>query len=124
RDRPCGHFDLRDPSAAAAVVANLDQPICGGDDALCRRLRRHVPSAAYRSSVDGLLSLPAAEYDGDVAELPQPVDVGRVCGHNLCDGLGVVLVYGLNPGFRLDARSGEENVAEDRLWNAGDGLAR
>ena len=51
RYRPRRHADLGDSAAAAAVVAQLDQPLRRSHDAVRRGVRRHVPAAAPRASV-------------------------------------------------------------------------
>ena len=45
RHRPRRHPDLGDPAAAQAGLADLDQPVRRGDDAVRRGLRRAVPAA-------------------------------------------------------------------------------
>ncbi len=42
---------------------------------------------------------PYSEYDGNVAKISKPFDVGRFCGFDVCDGFGFVLVYRLDSGY-------------------------
>ena len=64
RHRPRGHADLGDPAAAPAEVADVDQPVRRGDDAVRRRVRR----ASSRSSPGrpwlAYWLLPVSEHDG------------------------------------------------------------
>ena len=53
RHRPRGHADLGDPAAAPAEVANVDQPLRRGDDAVRGRVRADVSAAAHRPPVAG-----------------------------------------------------------------------
>ena len=93
RYRPRGHADLGDSAAVQADVAQLDQPVCRGDDDLRGGLRRHVPADPRRASVAGVLAVPVSEHDERVAAVPQPAGVGRVRGFDVCDDLGGVLVH-------------------------------
>ena len=61
RYRPRGHADLGHSAAVQADVAQLDQPVRRGDDAVRRGLRRHVPAAAHGPSVAGLLDVPVSQ---------------------------------------------------------------
>ena len=51
--------------------------------------------------------LPLPEHDGPVAELPQPLDLGRVRGLDLRHGVAAVLVRRPDPRPRDAARPGE-----------------
>ena len=63
RHRPRGHADFGDSAAVPAAVAHLDQPVCGSDDAVCGRVRRHVPAAAHRASLaGGVLAVAVPEH--------------------------------------------------------------
>jgi hypothetical protein len=42
--------------------------------------------------VAGLLAVSLSKHDGNLAAVSQPVDVGRVCGFDLRDRVGDVLV--------------------------------
>ena len=89
RHRPRRNPDLGDPAAAQPAVANLDQPIRRGDDAVRRGLRRDVSAAPHRASVAGrLLAAALPQHHGHVAELPQPADLGRVRHQHLRHRLG------------------------------------
>ena len=98
RHRPRRHADFRDPAAAQTDVADLDQPLRRSDDAVRGRLRGLVPAPAPRASVARVLAVPVSEHDDALAAVPQPADVGRLCGLDLCDRLAAVLVR--RPGSR------------------------
>ena len=67
-----------------AGLADVDQPLRGGDDAVRRRLRGDVPADPHRPSVARrLLAVPVPEHDGDLAAVPQPADLGRLRGLDL-----------------------------------------
>ena len=92
RYRSRRHADLGDPAAVASEMADVDQPFRRSDDTVRRGLRRHVSAAAHWAPVAGLLAVPLSEHDGHLAAVPQPADVGRVCGFDLRDGFAAVLV--------------------------------
>ena len=48
-------------------MANVDQPFCRGDDALCGGLRRPVSGFSYRPSVACILAVSVSQYDVDLA---------------------------------------------------------
>ena len=64
RHRPRRHADLRHPAAVPPGVAHEHQPLRRGDDALRRRVRRHLPAAARRPAVAVLLAAALPEHDG------------------------------------------------------------
>ena len=97
RDRPRGHVDLGDPAVAEARLANVDQPVCRGDDAVRGRLRGAFSAAAHGAAVAVLLADALPEHDGAVAAVAQPAGLGRVCRLDLCDGVAVVLVRRADP---------------------------
>jgi len=47
------------------------------DDAVCSRLRGPLSVDPYRASVDGVLHVPIPKHDGNLAAVPQPLDLGR-----------------------------------------------
>ena len=51
-------------------VADVDQPLRRGDDALCGLLRRHLPDLPHRPSLAGLLDAAVPELDGALAAVP------------------------------------------------------
>ena len=71
-----------------------------------------------------LLAVPLPEHDGDVAELPQPADLGRVRRLDLRHGVAALLVRRADPRPRHAARPVAEPRRARRLRHAGDGLAR
>ena len=56
------------------------------DDAVCRCVRRTFSPAAHRTALGSLLDVPIPEHFGNVAAVPQPAALGRVCRFDLCDG--------------------------------------
>src|SRR5208337_4705087 len=106
-----------------AVLAEFHQPLCRGDDAVCGSLRRHVPAAAHGASVAVLLDVPLSQYHELLAAIPQPAGMGRVCGFDLCDDFGPVLVRGIDPRPGDPARPRHRALGQESLWAAGDGLA-
>ena len=45
---------------AESEVADVDQPVCGSDDAVCGGLRGIVSADPYRAAVDGVLHVPVS----------------------------------------------------------------
>src|SRR5216684_2640762 len=88
-----GHADFRHLASAAPVVAQLDQPLCRGDDPIRRRQRGYFPPDPRRTALARLLALSLSEHDASVAAIPQPVGVGRFRGFYLRHHLAVVLVH-------------------------------
>ena len=99
-NRTRGNSDLRHSASAAAVMAQLDQPLCGGDDIICRGLRRDVSHSSSWPAVARVLVVSLSQHDAGLATVPQPAGVGRVCGVDLRHHLTAVLVC------RPDPRSG------------------
>ena len=124
RHRPRRHADLGDPAAAQADVADVDQPLRRGDDAVRRRVRRDLPAVPHRPAVARLLAAAVSEHDGCLAAVPQPARLGRVRGLDLRDGLAAVLVRRADPRPRDAARSVAVASRPRRLRHARDGLAR
>ena len=125
RHRPRRNADLGDSAPLPPAVADVDQPLRRGDDALCRCVRGDVPAAAYRPTVAGyLLAVPVPEHDGPVAAVPQSADLGRVCGLDLRHGVGAVLVHRTRPRHGHAARSREVSVRAAHLRHAGARMAR
>src|SRR4030095_3096227 len=81
-----------------------------------------VSIVAHRPAVARLLDASLSQHDGGMASVPESVDLGRVCGIDLCERIGVVLVRGLDPRSCDFAASREEAIGEDHLRNVGDGL--
>ena len=69
---------------------------------------------------------PIAEQLGDLAEFPQPADVGRVCGLDLFHCFGLVLVHRFDSGFGDVARPRDHKGQEVsfRNFRAAAGAAR
>jgi molybdopterin-containing oxidoreductase family membrane subunit len=61
-------------------VADLDQPLRRGHDAVRGGLRGFYPIFHTGRPWLALLALPVPEHDGPVAELPQPAHLGRLRG--------------------------------------------
>src|ERR1700730_9413664 len=93
RYRARWHADLRDSVSAAPEMADINQSLRRSDDAFRGDVRRHLPRRARWPCLDGVVSRPGPEQLRDLAELPQPADVGRVRGLNLFHRLGFVLVH-------------------------------
>ncbi len=80
-------------------------------------VRGHVPGAAYRPSVAGLLAVALSQYDGPLAAVPQSAGVGRVRGFDVSHDFGGVLVRRSCPGschaarFRKAALEGSASTA-------------
>ncbi len=92
RYRPRRNADLGDSAAAESIVAQRDQPVRRSHDDFRGDVRRHVPGAAYRPSVAGLLAVAVSEHDVALAAVPQPAGVGRVRGFDISDDFRRVLV--------------------------------
>src|SRR2546422_48455 len=87
-----------DAAAVPAAVADVDQPVRRGDDAVRGGVRGDVPTSPYRPALaGGLLALPFPEHDGAVAAVPQPADLGRLRRLDLRHGLPAVLVRRVDP---------------------------
>ena len=76
RHRPRRDLDLGDPPPAEAAVADVDQSVRGGDDAVRRGLRRDVPAAPHGAPLVLLLDGPVPEHDGALAAVPEPAGLG------------------------------------------------
>ena len=125
RHRPRRHADFGHPAALQTGLAHVDQPLCRGDDAVCRRLRRDLPARAHRPPVAGdLLAVPVPERDGPVAEFPQPAHLGRVRRLDLRHGVAALLVHRSHSRPRDVPRQDGTPGAEAPVRAAGDGLAR
>ncbi len=70
RYRPRRNADLGDPAAFESEMANVDQPLCRGDDAVRGGLRGIVSGVPYRPSVARVLAFPVSEHDGNLAAVP------------------------------------------------------
>ena len=55
-----GHADLRHPAVAAAILAQLHQPLRRGHDAVRGGLRRHFPADPHRPPLARLLDVPVS----------------------------------------------------------------
>ena len=98
RYRPRRDADFGDFVSAESEVADIDQSLCGSDDAVRGGLRRIVPADPYRAAMDGVLHVPVPEHDGNLAAVPQPADLGRFCGFDVRHGFADVLVRGIDAG--------------------------
>ena len=116
RHRPRRDADLGDPAAAAAGVADLDQPVRRGDDALRRRLRRHVPAPPPGPPLGLLLADAVPEHDGAVAPVAQPAGLGRLRGVDLRHGLAAVLVRRPDPRPGDAPRPGQEPARRRSIY--------
>jgi molybdopterin-containing oxidoreductase family membrane subunit len=67
---------------------------------------------------------PYPKYNGDLAAVPKPIDVGCVCGFDLRNGLVAVLVCRIDSRFGDLARPQPEADSTFHLRHAGHGLAR
>src|SRR5262245_20294345 len=102
--RPRRNFDLSNSPAAATEMAHLDQSVCRGDDVICSGPGWHVSDYAPGPAVAGVLAVSLSEHDGHLATVPEPPDVGRVRGVDVCDGFSRILVRWSDSGFRDAAR--------------------
>ena len=100
---------------AESEVADIDQSLCGSDDAVCGGLRRIVSAAPYRAAMAGVLAVPVPEHDGNLAAVPQPADLGRFCGFDVRYGFADVLVRGIDAGSGDAARPREDEMAASDL---------
>lgn len=98
RHRACRDAYLRDSAADEAEVAHLDQPVCGGYDAICGSLRWTLSAAASWTAVLFLLAVPISKHHVALAAVPQPACVGFFRGQHLFDRFPPVLVSGHGPG--------------------------
>ena len=64
-------------------------------------------------SMVGVLAVPLPEHDGNLATVSQPLDVGRVRGLDLRDGVGGLLVCRIDSGFCDAAGSRQEQNLSD-----------
>ena len=125
RHRPRRHAHLGHPAAAQAGLADVDQPLRRGDDALRRRLRADVPADSHRPAVArGLLADAVSQRHGHLAAVPQPAHLGRVRGQHLRHRLAALLVHRAHPRSGDDARPGQEQDHQVHLRRAGARLAR
>ncbi len=124
RYRPRRHADFGDFVFVEPEVAHIDQPFRRSDDAVRGRLRGLVSADPHRASVDGVLHVPVPEYDGALAAIPQPADMGRVRGFDVRHGFGAVLVCRFDSRPRDAARSRDRQAEADHLRHARAGLAR
>src|SRR5581483_1457256 len=99
RHWPRWNADFGDFAADASAVADFDQPPCGNDDVVCGVLRRVVPAASHGPALGGLLAGALSERACDLAAVSKPAGLGRVCGNDVFNGFGSVLVCGF--GSRL-----------------------
>ena len=123
RHRPRRHLDLGDTLAAAPGMANVDQPICRGDDAVRRGLRRTVSVAAHGTALVCLLAVAVSKHDEGLASIPQPLGVGCVCSLDLFHRFAVVLVRRPDSRHGHASRQSSQSFCTNRLWCAGHGLA-
>ena len=79
------------------IVAQLDQPLRRGHDAVRRRLRRNLPRHPRRPSVARLLALSLSQHHERLAAIPQPAHVGRLRRLHLRHDLRAVLVHRPDP---------------------------
>ena len=124
RHRARGHADLGDPFSDPTEVAHVGQPRGGGDDVVRGRLRGDLSGVPHRARVDGLVSRAGAERERDLAEFPQPADVGRVRGGLVFHRFRAVLVYRADPRPRDDPRPLHVEDQEMHLRGDGARLAR
>ena len=101
------------------AVADVDQPLCGGDDAVCGRVCRSVSVCCTPAAVARLLMLliPTRWASGRSS---QSVIV-MCCRYRRMQRLGVVLVCCLIPDLAT-LRSTTKRGREGDLRDAGDGL--
>ncbi len=104
------YWTCRDPHLchlvfASAKMAYVDQPLGGGDDALCRHLRRDFPRSPCGACLDGMVFGANPKQLGDLAKFPQRTDVGRVCGVDVLHGVSPILVHRFGPRSGDAARS-------------------
>src|SRR5579863_1229540 len=124
RYRPRRHADLGDSSSAQPVVAQCDQSLRRSHDDFRGIVRGHVPGAAYRPPMAGVLAAAVSEYDVALAAIPQPAGLGRVRGLDVPDDLGGVLVYRPDSRFRDSARFGQATLEGRDLRRALHGMAQ
>ena len=81
-------------AAAASEVADVDQPLCRGDDACSRSPAPGCfPLLHLGRPWFALLAVSVSQHDGALAAVPQPAGVGRVRGFDLLHGVAAVLVH-------------------------------
>ena len=126
RHRPRRHADLGDPAVAQAGVADLDQPLRRGDDAVRRRLRgASIP--LFHTGRPWLAIYWLLPYPNTMGMWPNfrsPADLGRLRGLDLRRGLAAVLVHRPDSRPRDAARPGGEGVAAEGLRHVLAGLAQ
>ena len=104
RHRQCRHADFGDAAVDAAAMAQLDQPLRRGDDAVRRRDRRHHADHPSRTADLCLLACALSEHDGALAAMAQRAGVGFLGDHQLSAVLDPVLVRQPDPRPRHHAR--------------------
>ena len=77
---------------AESKVAYIDQPLRRGNDSFCRSLRRYLPLIHTGRPWMAYYHVPVSKYDGNLAAIPEPADLGRLCGIDVRHGFLVVLV--------------------------------
>ena len=123
RYRACRHADFSHLVAAAPGMAHLDQPLCRGHDAFCRRLCWPLSALPSGASLVVLLAVSVSQYHGRLAAVSQPACLGRLRRLDLCHRLLPVLVCGLDPGPGNAARPRAAPLESGHLRHPGHGLA-
>src|SRR6185312_2075904 len=75
-------------------------------------------------SVAGALAVSGSEHDGCMAAVSKPVDLGRVLGFDVRNGVGAFLVHRIDTRSCDLARSSAKASGQGRLRNSGYGMAR
>ena len=125
RHRPRRHADLGDPAAAAPDVADLDQPLRRGDDALRRGLRRASSRCctwAGRGSSTGCSRIRTPWALWPQFRSPLVWDVFAVSTYATVSVL--FWFVGLIPDLATLRDRAENRGRADHLRHAGDGMAR
>ena len=106
------HVHLRDFAFAFPAVAHGHQPFHGGDDSVCRVLRRSDAVASSRAAMGFLLATAISRHDAPLAAIPQSAGVGRFCSRYLFHDLIVVLVSRPGSRFGDSPRSRKKTLAK------------
>src|SRR5437660_1599758 len=83
-NRPRGHADLRDSSAAQTGLAHFDQSFRGSYDFVRGSVRGNVSDIASRAAMARVLAPAVSEHDVAMAAASQPFDLGRFCCIDVC----------------------------------------
>ena len=109
-DRDClgGHDHLGAILSGARGLARLDQPHCRVDDAVWGCGGGDLSHPALGASVAFLLAFFLSQHHGALGAISKSAAVGFLGAHDLCSGVGPLLVFRAYPGPCERAGSGND----------------